>query len=75
MVHAAQELLSCPAGAVAIFGPDQTTAPRLSETPRSAVGSQYRSATELLSISFRHSIDQRPMVGRNQTKNQSRLEQ
>jgi len=38
------------------------------------VGSQYRSAAESLSFSIRHSMDQQPMVGRIQTKNQSRIE-
>ena len=37
------------------------------------VGSQYRSASELLSFSVRPSIDQRPILVRFQTKIQSRI--
>ena len=40
-----------------------------------AVGSQYRSAPELLSFSFRYPTDQHSMVVRIQTKNQSRSRQ
>lgn len=41
---------------------------------QSPVGSQYRSAPESLSISFRRSLDRRLMVGRIDAKNQSRIQ-
>jgi hypothetical protein len=39
------------------------------------VGSQYRSVPELLNFSFRQTMDQRSMIVRIQTKNQSRSRQ